>query len=162
VNLGYLSGGPAGMLDFAQAPAYAAPLSVDGSEAWQQAALQGIERLSDYAVVVILSDDYDTGRTWVEQTSNLLGETPMVMVISAQAEPLIRPYYDSGQIQGLVTGLAGGKAYEDAIQVPGAAGRYWNTFSAAMLAGILMIAGGAVWTVVGAVRAKPGRKAGQA
>ena len=61
-----------------------------------------------------------------EQLAKRLGKRssgkPMLMVISAQAEPMIRPYYDSGQLQGLVTGLAGGKAYEEIINRPGAAG----------------------------------------
>lgn len=148
INLGYLSGGPAGMLDFAQSPQLAAPLGTDGQPAWGTPPLAGIQTISDYAVVIILTDDSDVGRTWVEQTSNILGDTPLLMVISAQAEPMIRPYYDSGQIQGLVTGLVGGKGYEDAIQVSGAANRYWNAFSTAMLAAIIMISAGAVWSAI--------------
>jgi len=38
------------------------------------------------------------------------------MVISAQAEPMIRPYFDSGQIKGLVSGLSDAKIYEQSNQ----------------------------------------------
>jgi hypothetical protein len=152
VNLGYLSGGPAGMLDFAQTPTLAAPYSTDGQPAWEQLPLQGIEKISDYAAVIILTDDADIGRIWVEQTGNLLGETPMLMVISAQAEPMIRPYYDSGQIQGLITGLAGGKAYANFTQLKGPADNYWNAFSIAMLVAEIMIVLGAIWSAIQALR----------
>ena len=152
VNLGYLSGGPAGILDFAQNPVVAAPYSVDGQSAWQMPLLQGVRQLSDFSAVIVLTDDADTGRTWIEQTGPVLGQTPMLMIISAQAEPMIRPYFDSGQLKGLVAGLAGGKAYEQAMQRPGPAGAYWNSFSVGMLAAELMIVIGATWSAISAWR----------
>jgi hypothetical protein len=76
----------------------------------------------------------------------------MLMVISAQAEPMIRPYYDSGQLKGLVSGLAGGRAYGQATQRPGPAGAYWDAFSAGMLAAEIMIVVGAVWSAISAWR----------
>ncbi len=82
----------------------------------------------------------------------------MLMVISAQAEPLILPYYDSGQIKGLVTGLAGGETYGQTFVRPdaqtGPAQRYWNSFSAGTLVAELLIIGGAVWSAITAWRAR--------
>jgi hypothetical protein len=71
----------------------------------------------------------------------------MMVAISAQAEPMIRPYYDSGQIKGLVTGLAGGKAYEQVLQLPALGQRYWSAFSVGILAGEIIITIGAAWSV---------------
>jgi len=162
VNLGYLAGGPAGVLDFAAEPSVAAPFTVDGQNAWLLSPLQGIQKLSDFALILILTDDADTGRVWIEQAGPELGATPMAMVISAQAEPMIRPYYDSGQIKGLVTGLAGGHAYEQALQRPGLGGKYWNAFGVAMLVAEIMIVVGAIWNAISALRERRAAKEGGA
>jgi hypothetical protein len=157
-NLGYLPGGPAGVYYFANSPQVAAPLTVDGSLAWETSALQGVGRLSDFEMLVILTDNADTGRAWIEQTQSFIGDTPILMVISAQAEPMIRPYYDSGQIQGLVTGLVGGKTYEQSFGTNGLARQYWDSFGTGILAAVILIAiGGSV----GATQAWHTRKKGE-
>ena len=91
---------------------------MDGQQAWQLPPLQGVQKLSDFAAILILTDNADSGRAWIEQTGSAIGNTPLLMVISAQAEPMLLPYYDSGQIKGLVTGLAGGEAYAQAYIRP--------------------------------------------
>jgi hypothetical protein len=157
VNLGYLAGGPAGVLFFAMSPTQAAPLTVDGQPAWQSnSPLQGIQKLSDFAAIIILTDNADSGRVWIEQTSSTIGATPMLMVISAQAEPLILPYFDSKQIKGVVTGLAGGEASERTYTRPdaqtGLAQRYWSSFGGGTFVAIILITVGAVWNALSAWR----------
>jgi hypothetical protein len=158
-NLGYLAGGPAGILSFATDPVTAASLTVGGEPAWETAALLGVSRLSDFGAIIVLTDNADTGRIWIEQTRATIGDTPLLMIISAQAEPMIRPYFDSGQIQGMVTGLMGGKAYEQSYAVPGLARRYWDSFGLGMLAAVIMIAAGGAWSAVNAWRSR--RKGGE-
>jgi len=158
VNLGYLAGGPSGVQYFAIFPAEAAPFTLDGQQAWQLPPLQGIQELSDFAAIIVLTDNADSGRVWIEQTGSTIGNTPMLMVISAQAEPMILPYYDSGQIKGLVTGLAGGEAYGQAFVHPnaqtGLAQRYWNSFSAGTLVAEILIIVGALWSAITGWRAR--------
>ena len=147
-NLGYLAGGPAGLLYFADAPTSAMPLTVDGANAWNSGPLQGIHELSDFAAVIVLTDNADTGRIWIEQAGPHLGNKPMLMMISAQAEPMIRPYFDSGQIKGLVSGLSDAKIYEQKYGRPGLANHYWDSFKIGMLFAELLIAAGAIYGVV--------------
>jgi hypothetical protein len=148
VNLGYLPGGPAGVLYFAISPTEAARFTLDGLPAWNLPPLEGIRRLSDFAAIIVLTDNADSGRVWIEQTGSERGSTPMLMVISAQVEPMLLPYYDSGQIKGLVTGLAGGEAFDQTFVSPVAqtslAQRYWNSFSAGILVVEIMIIVGAL------------------
>ena len=176
VNLGYLAGGPAGVLYFANSPAEAAPFTVDGVSAWKTTQtppllpLAGVQKLGDFKAVLVLTDSADTARVWIEQAGPFLGNASMAMVISAQAEPMIRPYYDSGQIKGLVTGLAGGKAYEQdvqqnyglATQPAGLGQNYWNAFSAGLLVAEGLIAVGGLWSLLGgrvSRKTKTGEKA---
>jgi hypothetical protein len=158
VNLGYLAGGPSGVLYFAISPAKAAPFTLDGQQAWQLPPLQGIQKLSDFAAVIVLTDNADSGRVWIEQVGSTIGNTPILMAISAQVEPLILPYYDSGQIKGLVTGLAGGEAYGQTFVRPdaqtGLAQRYWNSFSVGTLVAEILVLVGALWSAFTGWRAR--------
>jgi hypothetical protein len=144
VNLGFLAGGPAGMLYLADSLTDAMPVSVDGKSAWKAGPLRGVQSLSTFAAVIILTDNADTGRNWIEQAGPRLGNTPMLMIISTQAEPMIRPYFDSGQLKGLVSGLSDAKIYEQTYNRPGLAYHYWNSFSIGMLVAELLIAVGAI------------------
>ncbi len=152
VNLGYLVGGPSGVLYFAISPEKAAPFTLDGQQAWQLPPLQGIQKLSDFASIIVLTDNADSGRIWIEQAGSTIGNKPILMVISAQVEPMILPYYDSGQIKGLVTGLAGGEAYGQALlrtgEQTGLLQSYWNSFSAGTLVAEILIVIGALWSFV--------------
>ena len=69
------------------------------------------------------------------------------MVISAQAEALVRPYYAGTpqQVQGLIVGLSGGAGYESSMPLTGLARRYWDGFSFGLAAAVaLMVIAGLV------------------
>ncbi len=152
VNLGYLAGGPSGVQYFADSPSNAAQFTIEGQQAWTLPPLQGVRALSDFAAMIVLTDNADSGRVWIEQTGPMLGNTPMLMVLSAQAEPLILPYYVSGQVKGLVTGLTGGDAYGQIFARPdstlGLAEKYWNSFGVGILVAEILIVIGAIWSAV--------------
>jgi hypothetical protein len=107
--------------------------------------LQNVQGVGNFALVVVITENPDTARYWIEQVQPALLSTPMVMVLSAQAEPLVRPYYEAipRQIQGMVTGLAGGAAYEHLMPRDGLARRYWDAYSTGIVAvGLLILLGG--------------------
>jgi hypothetical protein len=146
VDLGYLPGGEAGIQVFASNPRTFG--NIYQGDPWNTPALAGIEKFSDFGAVFVLTDNPDTGRMWIEQTSQALQGKPMLMVISAQAEPMIRPYYP-GQIQGLVSGLAGGAAYQQVGSYP-----YWDSYAVGMIATELLIVLGGIWALVEHLRAR--------
>lgn len=162
VNLGYLAGGPAGVLYFAAEPTRAVQFNVDGQSVWETPPLLGVGKLSDFRAIFVLTDNADSGRDWIEQAGPYLGDTPMMMIISAQAEPMIRPYFDSGQIKGLVAGLLDAKIYEQNFGRPGLANRYWNSFSAGTLAAVMLIVGGALWSAAAGWQARRSRSGEEA
>ena len=140
INLGYIPGGRTGLLSFAESPQRTLPYTLDGQPAWQTGTgaalppLQGINALSDFDTVMVITEDPDTARDWIEQVQPGLGsgdsQTPLVMVISAQAEPMVRPYYQeaAGQVQGLVVGLRGGAAYTNLTGRENLPNQYWGAF----------------------------------
>jgi len=149
VNFGYVSGGAAGLLSFASDIR-----QTKAEMAWDQAPLSEIQSIRDFALVVVLTDDPDTARSWVEQVQPLLydsvssTEVPLVMVVSAQAEPLVYPYYYTNpqQIAGLISGIGGGAYYETVIG-PSIAARYWTAYNVGMMVAVIIIAVGSIYNL---------------
>jgi hypothetical protein len=144
-NLGFIPGSPAGLLSFATSPQQVAPFGQDGMPAWERQPLESVDALSKFALAIVITQSPDTARIWIEQVTPFLGETPLVMVISAQAVPLVRPYYQAVPqlVQGMVTGLTGGAAYDRLNGRQGIAVGYWNAFSLGLvIASGLILAGG--------------------
>lgn len=151
-NLGYLAGGTTSLAELANSPLPKAfPTTLDGKPFQAQKALQGITNLRDFAAVVILTDSPESARAWVEQVRTPLHQSagglqvPFYIVSSAQAAPLVLPYLEGGQVQGLVAGLAGGAAYESVSQRPGGANLFWGAYQLGIIFSILiLVAGGLI------------------
>ncbi len=143
-NLGYLPGSASALLGFAQAPQAAAPFTVTGQYAWSLPVLQGIHSLSDFGLVLVITENPDTGRGWVEQVHPALGDRPLILVSSAQAAPVLLPYLDSGQIDGMVTGVTGGAVFEKYSSRPGLGQAYAGGYQAALAVAVCVILVGAI------------------
>jgi hypothetical protein len=146
-HLGYIPGGATGLLAFAQSPRTVFPTNWVGERVWDNPALQPVDMLEKFAMVVVATDNPDVARYWIEQVRPYLGVTPLVMVLSAQAEPMVRPYLYASppQVQGLVGGLAGGAAYLGRSAWSGAATRFWSPYgTGALVAVTLMVLTGLV------------------
>jgi hypothetical protein len=154
INLGYISGGTAALLNFAADPRAAMPIQQeDGRSLWDQPPLSSIRSIRDFALVLVITDDPDTARGWIEQVQPLLSDpinpqakTYFAMVVSAQVEPLVYPYYLTSpkQVDGLVSGVTGGAYYENSISQDILARKYWDAFSAGLsiTIAIIIIGGG--------------------
>ena len=62
-------------------------------------------------------------------------------MISAQAEPLVRPYYggsDDAQVNGVISGIIGAAAYERATRA-NLASTYWDAFNVGLIVAIAAI-----------------------
>jgi hypothetical protein len=144
-NLGYISGGAAGLLNMATDIRQVRP------EIWSQPSLNGIESIADFSMVLVLTDDPDVARSWVEQVQPILDPdnsgqgVPLVMAVSAQAQPLVYPYYYTSprQISGLIGGVTGGAYYEN-ILGRAEAGRIWTAYNIGLVLAVLIIALGSV------------------
>jgi len=105
--------------------------------------LKDVALMKDFGAVIVFTDKAETARVWVEQLQPLLGDTPLLIVASAQASPLIHPYYQSGQVDGLVSGMAGGLIYESILGAEGDAGRNYTSLQllSVLMAGLIVIGG---------------------
>lgn len=155
VNLGYLPGGASGVREFIDAPSTAMPGAIESS-------------FSEYAAVIVLTDNGESGRLWVEQLvaknqadAGYFAFQPLLFAASAQATPLLQPYVDSEQINGMVGGLADAARYEFVNNSrPGIARIYWDTFGIGMMLGVVMMIFGSLWSLTSGILAR--RKAAEA
>lgn len=149
VNLGYLPGGASGVREFINAPSTAMPGAVEAA-------------FSEYAAVVVLTDNGESGRLWVEQLvarnqadTGYFAFQPLLFAASAQATPLLQPYVDSEQINGMVGGLADAARYEFVNNSrPGIARIYWDAFGIGMVLGVVMMVFGSLWSLIAGLRAR--------
>jgi hypothetical protein len=153
LNLGYLPGGQMGIRAFAANPTqtitYPFPQSSNlldfGIPAPAQTfpPLENVSLLSDFKTLILLTDNADSARAWIEQTTPTRGTTPLVVISSAQAAPALLPYYASKQIGGLVSGIYGGALFEQNNEGRSSTVRsYWDAYSIGLLLAMILILGG--------------------
>jgi len=108
----FLPGEAAGLLQLATKPRQALTIELDGSNPWTTPELSGIQDISDFSLVVLLSDSAGSGRDWIEQVQPRLFDVPLFAIVSKQAAPTYLPYRESGQLQALAAGISDGVSYE--------------------------------------------------
>jgi hypothetical protein len=131
INLGYLPGESAGLVSFLFAPKKIIPLAFDGSNAWGSPPLVNVNNINDFGMILVITDDPNTAKSWIEQIGVYLEDTPLVMVVSAQVEPLIQPYYLSSPqlLTGYVSGVVNSMNYESIMNEPNLATVSWLPFN---------------------------------
>jgi hypothetical protein len=144
-NLGFLPGGPSGALGFVRGPSIILPAAQ-------------VESFSEYAMVVLMTDQAESGRVWVEQLHTqraVLGSQPLIVIASAQAGPLLQPYLSSNQITGMISGLSEGARYEYKNGTrPGIARAYADAFGIGLAMAVVLIILGSLWSLFTGIRAR--------
>jgi hypothetical protein len=151
LHLGYLSGGSTALQLFTASPTEALtkgfnlPEGWEDESVWDSPILAGVHQLSDFAIVAVITSGTESARNWTEQAHPYMGGKPLVMVLSAGTEPLIRPYYegDNPQIAGILTGLPSAMFYERENGLQADASQRWNAYGAGVLiSALILLAGG--------------------
>jgi hypothetical protein len=151
VNLGYLPGGLSALPLFASNPTFAA--SPEARARWERSPFQRVKTLSDFDCVVLVTDNAESARLWIEQTSSL--KYMLLMVSSARSAPMLFPYFYSGQAKGMIAGLNDAAAYEQMSGLSGLARRYRDAYSAGLLLALGAGGIGALWGLLMRRNSKP-------
>ncbi|NMC53404.1 MAG: zinc ribbon domain-containing protein [Chloroflexi bacterium] len=143
VNMGYLPGGITSLQQFAvrpqQSARYGLNSALDGQPVWSSSLLSGKDSLDDFDLLLVMTDSVDSGRAWVEQVEPALSGAPLLVVSSAQSAPMLAPYVQSGQVDGLISGVEGGMAYEQLSQISGGARAVRSAYQAGMFAAVVVL-----------------------
>ncbi len=157
-NLGYLPGGALGLAGLVRSPRQLLPFTLDDTDPWVNTPLSEVNVLADFRMVIVITNDADTARMWIEQTSKDLqaGNVPLLLVVSALAEPLVRPYAEGNapQVKAMLAGLADSAVYENMTTryVPGR-NEIWDAYSLILpIAALVIIIGSLAGATITAIK----------
>ena len=97
-----------------------------------------------FSAVVILSNSYEGAAGWVEQMSALDPDRPIYLLVTAQAGPLLQPYYQSGQVAGMVSGMTEAAVVETLLDGEGQALVRWRSYQIGVLICLIVIVIGVI------------------
>ncbi|MEP7357885.1 MAG: hypothetical protein ABI847_11630, partial [Anaerolineales bacterium] len=129
-----------------------------GAGLWAAPAIAGVQQLSDFGVLVLVSGSPEDTRAWIEQAKAFAPNVPTLALVSAGAEPMVRPYFEAAgsPLDGLIVGVGGAAQYERQAGLPGEAAGRWPAMGGGLLAAALLIALGGLISAgmggLGAVR----------
>lgn len=122
VNLGYKAGSEAVMILMGQGIANAFPRDYQGTPAQRLPIMRGVRDYSSFRLLVSISSGYPGTKEWVQQVQSRF-QLPMTAGATAVSAPEFYAYLESGQLLGLLGGMAGAAEYEKARAERGPATR---------------------------------------
>jgi len=100
----------------------------------------------DYEGIILLSDTFEGARVWIDQLSALMPGTPLNLILSAQAGPMLMPYYDSGQVSGMISGVGEARNFSAAEGGSGAILIRWRAYQTGILLMVTLIVTGILFS----------------
>jgi len=145
VNLGYKSGNEVVMLSFGNSFSRTFPADYGGTPVTQLPLMRQTDNFDRVALLVNISAGFPGTKEWVQQAQGRF-HIKMVSGSTAVQAPEIYPYLQSGQVLGLLGGMAGAAEYEKSIGVPGTATKGMDAQSSAhMFIMFLILLGNAIY-----------------
>ena len=147
VNLGYKEGREAVMVLMGQGVANAFPRDYRGNVTRTLPLMQRVRDYSSFPLLVNISAGYPGTKEWVQQVQARF-HLPMVSGCTAVSAPEYYPYLQSGQLLGLLGGMAGAAEYEKTMNESGSATRGMDAQSMAhVFVAVMIVLGNVVqWT----------------
>jgi hypothetical protein len=147
VNLGYKAGDEAVMVLMGQGILNAFPKDYRGNDTRSMPIMRGVRDYSSFPMLVNISSGYPGTKEWVQQVQSRF-HLPMVAGVTAVSAPEFYPYLQSGQLLGLLGGMAGAAEYEKARGEKGSATRGMDAQSLAhfFVAFCILLGNVVMWT----------------
>jgi hypothetical protein len=151
VNLGFKEGREAVMVEMGRSIREAFPVDFYGTPIGEIPLMAKVENYESFPLLIDISAGYPGTKEYVQYTQDrfdiqLLSGAPAVSV------PEFSAYYQSRQIRGMLTGIAGGAEYEALIERPGLSARAMDGISIGHLVIIFFIIIGNVFYFMGGRR----------
>lgn len=122
LNLGYQSGNEAVMVHMGQGVAAAFPRDILGRPTESYPIMRSVRDYSSFPLLVSISAGYPGTKEWVQQVQARF-HLKMIAGVTAVSAPEFYPYLQSGQLLGLLGGMAGAAEYELLMGEHGSASR---------------------------------------
>jgi hypothetical protein len=138
VNLGYKAGNEAVMVLMGQSIAGIFPRDHNGRDVTRMPIMRSARNYASCALLVSLSVGYPGTKEYVQQVQGRF-HIPIIGGVTAVSAPTLYPYLQTGQLRGMLGGMAGAAEYEDLRLERGMASRGMDAQSLAHLFIVLCI-----------------------
>ncbi|MBU1947666.1 MAG: hypothetical protein KJ927_03035, partial [Candidatus Eisenbacteria bacterium] len=118
VNLGFKEGREVVMVSLGKSIPETFPADYRGTPVGSIPMMEGIETIHDIDLIFNVSAGYPGTKEWVQQVQSRF-DIRIVAGVTAVSAPEFYPYIQSGQLAGLLGGLAGAAEYEVLLRQPG-------------------------------------------
>jgi len=112
VNLGYKAGDEAVMVLMGQSIPGTFPRDQNGRDVTRLLIMRSVRNYSNCALLVSLSAGYPGTKEYVRQVQGRF-HIPIIAGVTAVSAPTLYPYLQTGQLRGMLGGMAGAAEYED-------------------------------------------------
>lgn len=113
INLGYKAGDEAVMVLMGQSIPATFPRDNSGGVTLDYPIMKGVRNYQSFPLLVSLSAGFPGTKEYVQQVQGRF-HIPMIAGVTAVSAPEYYPYLQSGQLRGLLAGMAGAAEYEKA------------------------------------------------
>lgn len=138
VNLGYKDGREAVIVELGRSFKEAFPLAYDGTPVRQIPIMEEVENYSSFPLFVNISVGYPGTKEYVQYAQSRFNIT-MVSGAGAVSVPEYSAYLQSGQLKGMLSGIAGCAEYEQLLNHPALALTFMDAQSAGHVLIVVMI-----------------------
>ncbi|MBE0686456.1 MAG: hypothetical protein IH585_10690 [Anaerolineaceae bacterium] len=147
-NLGYLPGYGIGIQAFLSNPKTTSPGMDLNLKIWEKPPLSEINTINDFDMIVLVTDNSENAKLWIEQINLLVTDSDLLLISSAKASPLLQPYLQTNQIDGMLSGVMGGLAFNLLSQsATNIIGKYWAIIQLVVIVFVFFILAGGVITI---------------
>ncbi|HVP15166.1 MAG TPA: hypothetical protein VMS88_06455 [Terriglobales bacterium] len=122
VNLGFKAGNEAVMVLMGQSIPNTFPRDQSGADVRTLPVMRDVRNYSSFRLLVSIATGYPGTKEYVQQVQGRF-HIPIVAGVTAVTAPTMYPYLQSGQLRGLLGGMAGAAEYERLMNERGAASR---------------------------------------
>lgn len=84
--------------------------------------------VADYNGILVMADSIMGSKAWVEQLSALMPENEIYLFLTAQAGPMLLPYWGSGQVSGMISGISEAVGIESVLAQSSAIADRWQLY----------------------------------
>ena len=112
INLGYKAGNEAVLVLMGQSIPGTFPRDQNGADVRSFPIMRDVRNYASFALIVSISGGYPGTREYVQQVQGRF-HIPLVAGVTAVTAPTLYPYLQTGQLLGMLGGMAGAAEYED-------------------------------------------------
>jgi hypothetical protein len=97
--------------------------------------------------VFLMVDNYAAARLWIEQLGALQPNLPIFVIGTAQTGPMLSPFWESGQVAGILSGVSAAAGFEAEMTQRNEVARRWRAYQTGVVMMMALLVLGLVFGI---------------